>query len=167
MPKIRFRATLKKDFVRSRCGRCIDCTCTYMYMTSTPITPHVEDACIRYRVDGSKHFCPLSASTQSSDSSPYPFTLSHPNPHHQDPPPTNMSRLLTPLKDLQVLKHHIPAHGLTPNTSIQDKPLMIYKSAFVPSVSASDIESHLRAVGVVEPQWRYTMFSTSHFHVCF
>lgn len=78
-----------------------------------------------------------------------------------------MSRLLTPLKDLQVLKHQIPVHGLTPNTSIQNKPLMIYKSAFAPSISASDIESHLRSVGVVEPQWRYTMFSTSHFHVCF
>ncbi|KAK3670863.1 hypothetical protein LTR78_009307 [Recurvomyces mirabilis] len=67
-----------------------------------------------------------------------------------------MAAKLTPLKDLKVLKHQIPAHGLTLNTSIQNKPLMIYRSAFM-SPSALSIESHLRSVGVVEPQWR-----TSH-----
>lgn len=73
---------------------------------------------------------------------------------------------LTPLKDLQVLKHQIPAHGLTPNTSIQNKPLLIYKSAFPSAkITAGDIESHLSSVGVVAPQWRYTMYSRSHFHV--
>ena len=66
-----------------------------------------------------------------------------------------------------MLKHQIPAHGLTPNTSIQNKPLFIYKSAFASSVSASDIEGHLSSIGVVSPQWRYSMFTTSHFHVCF
>jgi len=74
-----------------------------------------------------------------------------------------MTSKLTPLKDLKVLKHQIPAHGLTPNTSIQNKPLLIYRSAFL-SPSASHIESHLSSVGVVSPQWRYTMYSTSHFH---
>jgi len=72
---------------------------------------------------------------------------------------------LTPLKDLRVFKHQIPAHGLTPNTSLQHKPLLIYKSAFPTNVTAGEIESHLTAVGVVEPQWRYTMYSRSHFHV--
>jgi uncharacterized protein YjlB len=70
-----------------------------------------------------------------------------------------------PLKDLKVLKHQIPAHGLTPNTSIQGKPLLIYKSAFPHNVTASEIERHLSSVGVVKPQWRYTMYSRSHFHV--
>lgn len=72
---------------------------------------------------------------------------------------------LTPLSSLRVSKHQIPAHDLVPNTSIHQKPLLIYHSAFAPStVSASAIESHLGAVGVVVPQWRYTMYSTTHFH---
>lgn len=72
--------------------------------------------------------------------------------------------MLTPLSDLRVSKHLIPAHGMTPNTSIQNKPLMIYHAAFGNKTSASAIESHLKSVGVVDPQWRYTMYSTSHFH---
>jgi uncharacterized protein YjlB len=75
-----------------------------------------------------------------------------------------MSVKLTPLKDLRVLKHQIPAHGLTPNTSITNKPLLIYKSAFQSNVTAGEIESHLTSVGVVKPAWRYTMYSRSHFH---
>ena len=75
-----------------------------------------------------------------------------------------MASKLTPLKDLKVLKHQIPAHGLVPNTSIQGKPLMIYKSAFPPNTSASEIESHLSSIGVVTPQWRFTMYSFDHFH---
>ncbi|KZF23472.1 hypothetical protein L228DRAFT_246244 [Xylona heveae TC161] len=74
---------------------------------------------------------------------------------------------LTPLKELEVIKRQIPAHGLIPNTSIQNKPLLIYKGAFRGSgntVSASAIESHLSSVGIVSPQWRYTMYSTTHFH---
>lgn len=71
---------------------------------------------------------------------------------------------LTALKDLHVSSYQIPAFGLIPNTSIQKKPLLIYHSAFHPSVSASAIESHLSSVGVVSPQWRYTMYSQSHFH---
>lgn len=71
---------------------------------------------------------------------------------------------VTPLSQLRVSKHMIPAHGLTPNTSIMNKPLLIYHSAFGANTSASQIESHLNSVGVVSPQWRYTMYSTSHFH---
>ncbi|KAK5676357.1 hypothetical protein LTS10_011169 [Elasticomyces elasticus] len=74
-----------------------------------------------------------------------------------------MAAKLTPFKDLQVLRHQIPAHGLTPNTSLQHKPLLIYRSAFT-NPSASSIESHFSHIGVVDPQWRYTMYTTSHFH---
>lgn len=75
-----------------------------------------------------------------------------------------MAARLTPLKDLKVLSHQIPAHKLTPNTSLQHKPLLIYKSCFPPNTNASSIERHLKDVSVVTPQWRYTMYSTSHFH---
>lgn len=73
--------------------------------------------------------------------------------------------LLTPLKGLRVTCHQIPAFDLIPNTSIQCKPLLIYHAAFHPSViTASGIETHLTTVGVVTPQWRYTMYNTTHFH---
>ncbi|KAL8737295.1 MAG: hypothetical protein Q9181_001819 [Wetmoreana brouardii] len=71
---------------------------------------------------------------------------------------------LTALKDLRVSSHQIPALDRIPNTSIQRKPLLIYHSAFQPGTSTSTIESHLNTVGAVVPQWRYTMYSTSHFH---
>jgi uncharacterized protein YjlB len=71
---------------------------------------------------------------------------------------------LTPLTSLRVSRHFIPAHGLVPNTSIQQKPLLIYHAAFPSSTSASAIEFHLQFIGVVDPAWRYTMYSTSHFH---
>ncbi|KAI9751878.1 MAG: hypothetical protein M4579_005860 [Chaenotheca gracillima] len=72
---------------------------------------------------------------------------------------------LTPLSALRVSRHLIPRHDLLPNTSIQNHPLLIYHSAFTPAqTSASSIESHLRSTGVVTPQWRYTMYSTTHFH---
>ncbi|KAF7505329.1 hypothetical protein GJ744_001032 [Endocarpon pusillum] len=70
---------------------------------------------------------------------------------------------LTALKNLQVGQHRIPAFNNFPNTSIQGKPLLIYHSAFQ-TPSASQIESHLSSIGVVTPAWRYTMYSTSHFH---
>jgi uncharacterized protein YjlB len=71
---------------------------------------------------------------------------------------------LTPLAKLRVSTHRIARHGLTPNTSIQNKPLLIYHSAFAPSTTASNIESHLKSIAVVTPQWRYTMYPTTHFH---
>ena len=71
---------------------------------------------------------------------------------------------LAPLTSLQISKHMIPRHKLLPNTSIQKKPLLIYHAAIPPSASASDIENHLKSVGVVIPQWRYTMYDTTHFH---
>ena len=73
---------------------------------------------------------------------------------------------LVPLPALKVTTHQIPAHAHTPNTSLQQKPLLIYHSVFPSShnLTAASIESHLLAQGVVKPQWRYTMYSTSHFH---
>ena len=65
---------------------------------------------------------------------------------------------LTLLKDLRVSSHQIPSFDRIPNTSIQKKPLLIYHSAFLAGTSASTMESHLKAVNMVEPQWRYTMY---------
>ncbi|KAI4859722.1 RmlC-like cupin domain-containing protein [Hypoxylon rubiginosum] len=71
----------------------------------------------------------------------------------------------TPLASLRVSRHSIPAHGLIPNTSIQNQPLFHYHGAFpAATLTASSVESHLTSVGVVEPQWRFTMYSTTHFH---
>ncbi|KAI0010916.1 RmlC-like cupin domain-containing protein [Xylariaceae sp. FL0662B] len=70
-----------------------------------------------------------------------------------------------PLASVRVSRHTIPAHNLIPNTSIQNKPLLHYHGAFPPdTLTASGIESHLTSVGVVEPQWCFTMYSTTHFH---
>jgi uncharacterized protein YjlB len=72
---------------------------------------------------------------------------------------------LAPLSSLRVTRHQIPKHGLIPNTSIHNKPLTIYREVFTaPNITASQIESHLRSVGVCLPQWRYTMYTTTHFH---
>ncbi|KAI3394902.1 hypothetical protein diail_2073 [Diaporthe ilicicola] len=67
------------------------------------------------------------------------------------------------LSTLRVSRHLIPSHGRLPNSSILQKPLLIYHSVFA-NPSASAIESHLTSVGVVVPQWRYSMYPTSHFH---
>ena len=71
---------------------------------------------------------------------------------------------VTPLSSLRVSRHCIPRFNLTPNTSIQNYPLLIYHACFPESTSASAIESHLQSLGVVIPHWRYTMYSTSHTH---
>lgn len=71
---------------------------------------------------------------------------------------------LAPLSSLRVSRHHIPRWIQIPNCSIQQRPLLIYHGVFGLSASADDMESHLRRVGVVTPQWRYTMYDTTHFH---
>ena len=71
--------------------------------------------------------------------------------------------LLTPLSALRVSRHHIPSYKGLPNSSIQNKPLSIYHSTFQ-NATVSRIESHLASTAVVEPAWRYTMYSTTHFH---
>lgn len=85
-------------------------------------------------------------------------------------PSSNVS-IITPLDSLSVTRRQIPSHGKTiPNTSIQGHPLTIYHSAFVLNdehrlqIDPSSIERHLISTGVVLPQWRYTMYPTSHFH---
>lgn len=73
--------------------------------------------------------------------------------------------LLMPLTNLKVSRYQIPRHRLIPNTSIQKKPLLIYHKAFDPiQLTTSKIESHIQSVGVCEPQWRYSMYDTTHFH---
>ncbi|KAI0645296.1 RmlC-like cupin domain-containing protein [Trametes meyenii] len=72
---------------------------------------------------------------------------------------------LTPLAALQVERHQIPAHGLIPNTSIQRLPLIIYRGVFpAPTPAAEQIESHIVAVGVCEPMWKYQMYADDHYH---
>ncbi|KAJ6443900.1 cupin domain-containing protein [Purpureocillium lavendulum] len=70
----------------------------------------------------------------------------------------------TTLSALRVSRHDIPAWNMIPNTSIQNRPLLIYHGAFPSTTSPSAVESHLSRVGVVEPQWRFTMYDTTHFH---
>lgn len=71
---------------------------------------------------------------------------------------------LNPISTLRVSRHLIPAHGLIPNTSIQQNPLLIYHAAFPPSATPLAIEKHLSKIDAVVPQWRYTMFPTTHYH---
>lgn len=71
---------------------------------------------------------------------------------------------ITRLEDLRVSSHQIPAVDRIPNTSIQRRPLLILHSVFHPGTPASTMEAHLSTVGVVDPQWRYTMYGVSHFH---
>ncbi|KAL9631123.1 MAG: hypothetical protein Q9164_006062 [Protoblastenia rupestris] len=72
--------------------------------------------------------------------------------------------LLAPLKEIKVSSHQIPAFENMPNTSIQNKPLLIYHGAFRSNTSATIIERHLSDIGVVEAEWRYSMYTFSHFH---
>lgn len=73
---------------------------------------------------------------------------------------------LTPLSTLRTSTYHIPAHNNTPNTTLSNHPLLVYRGVFPssPSLNSASIESHLADLGVVAPQWRYTMYSQSHFH---
>lgn len=79
-------------------------------------------------------------------------------------PPTQ----LTPLTALRTTTHQIPAHPASPspipNTSLTNRPLLIYHNAFPAPTTPAAIESHLTRLAVVRPAWRYTMYSTSHFH---
>ncbi|EUC42388.1 hypothetical protein COCMIDRAFT_103644 [Bipolaris oryzae ATCC 44560] len=70
---------------------------------------------------------------------------------------------LTPLSALRISAHYIPSHALIPNTTPHGHPLIIYHSAFPPSTSPSTLEAHVPRNGL-SPQWRYTMYSTTHYH---
>ncbi|KAH9834216.1 uncharacterized protein C8Q71DRAFT_859869 [Rhodofomes roseus] len=80
--------------------------------------------------------------------------------------PVRHTLKITPLSALRTSTHHIPAHAHIPNTSLAPHPLLIYHGAFArdPTPQPSAIEAHLKRVGVVSPQWSYTMYSQSHFH---
>ncbi|KAJ5727859.1 hypothetical protein N7493_005679 [Penicillium malachiteum] len=67
-----------------------------------------------------------------------------------------------PRSEIQVTYRQIPSCNRIPNTAIQCKPLMIYHGAF--NATPADLQRRLRAVGEVEPQWVYTMYSQTHFH---
>ncbi|CAO2653613.1 Nn.00g030240.m01.CDS01 [Neocucurbitaria sp. VM-36] len=73
------------------------------------------------------------------------------------------SLTLTPLSSLRLSAHYIPSHAHLPNTTPHNHPLLIYHSAFPPSTSPSTLESHL-PTNAITPQWRYTMYSTTHYH---
>ncbi|KAF2628951.1 hypothetical protein BU25DRAFT_439003 [Macroventuria anomochaeta] len=70
---------------------------------------------------------------------------------------------LTPLSSLRISAHYIPSHSLLPNTTPHGHPLLIYHSCFPATTSPSAIESHL-PTNSIAPQWRYTMYTTSHYH---
>jgi uncharacterized protein YjlB len=78
---------------------------------------------------------------------------------------------LKPASEIRISQHLIPAWKRIPNTSIQNKPLLIYhgvvsknSSSADSSVSASQLSTHLESVGAVVPQWQYTMYRQTHFH---
>ncbi|KAF1924877.1 uncharacterized protein M421DRAFT_424298 [Didymella exigua CBS 183.55] len=70
---------------------------------------------------------------------------------------------LTPLSSLRTSAHYIPSYSLLPNTTPHGHPLLTYHSCFAPSTTPSSLESHLASNGT-SPQWRYTMYTTSHYH---
>jgi uncharacterized protein YjlB len=67
-----------------------------------------------------------------------------------------------PASEIRISRHAIPAWHRIPNTSIQNKPLLIYHSAF--NASASQLSARLEEIGAVVPQWQYTMYRQTHFH---
>jgi uncharacterized protein YjlB len=67
-----------------------------------------------------------------------------------------------PPADIKVSQHYIPAWQRIPNTSIQNKPLLIYHSAFI--ASASQLSARLKEINEVVPQWQYPMYRRGHFH---
>ncbi|KAG8954126.1 hypothetical protein FRC04_000346 [Tulasnella sp. 424] len=106
-------------------------------------------------------------------------TWSDPDPFRFDerradsPPPTSQSRMSNkPARKLSVKRGldapappgTVKVIALFDYSATESKPLLIYHSAFPSDVSASDIESHLSNVGIVDPQWRYSMYKTTHYH---
>lgn len=76
-----------------------------------------------------------------------------------------MTLSLTPIEKLDLTTHYIPPHPTRriPNTPPRSHPLLVYRSAFDPTTPPAQIEMHLQTKRIV-PQWRYTMYKTSHFH---
>lgn len=72
---------------------------------------------------------------------------------------------LTPLPSLTYTTHQIPSSTSPsfPNNPLPSPPLIIYHAAYPTNTSPSTIEAHLR-LNTLIPQWRYTMYTTSHYH---
>jgi len=70
---------------------------------------------------------------------------------------------LTPLASLKISTHLIPSHAFLPNTTPHSHPLIIYHAAYPPSTPPSAIET-LLTKNSITPQWRYTMYTTTHYH---
>lgn len=64
--------------------------------------------------------------------------------------------------DIRVTSRQIPSWFGIPNTSIQNKPLLIYHDAF--DATPSELTKQLEGVGEVVPQWVYGMYGHTHFH---
>ncbi|TFK47407.1 cupin domain-containing protein [Heliocybe sulcata] len=75
-----------------------------------------------------------------------------------------MSSIANALSDVKVETYHIPRHGRIPNSDPTSKPLIYYQSLFKPGASKTAIKDYVNSIKVVEPQWTYTMYPTSHFH---
>lgn len=69
----------------------------------------------------------------------------------------------TPISSLKFATHLIPSYSRLPNCTPHSHPLLIYYSAFPSTTPPSDLEAHLPTNGLT-PQWRYTMYSTTHYH---
>lgn len=80
------------------------------------------------------------------------------------PPDMTASIEIKPLQSLKVSSYQIPAHKGIANTSNQGHPLLIYHRCIRSTSSPAVIEKHLEDIDAVTPQWRYTMYSTNHFH---
>ncbi|KAJ0425907.1 hypothetical protein BJY00DRAFT_273989 [Aspergillus carlsbadensis] len=62
---------------------------------------------------------------------------------------------IKPYSDIQVTCRQIPEWERIPNTSLQSKPLMIYRQAFY--ASADELSEHLEKFGEVPPSWAYSI----------
>lgn len=69
-----------------------------------------------------------------------------------------------PLNSIKVFAYQIARNATShaPNTSIQDLPLLVYRSAF-DSKEHTKLKETLRQNGI-EPQWTYGMYPFSHYH---
>ena len=70
---------------------------------------------------------------------------------------------VTPLSSLTVLKYGNPEYNLIPQ-SVQNHPLLIYRSCFPDWASASEVKSHLLSLAVVDPHRTGTLLIRDHFY---
>ena len=68
------------------------------------------------------------------------------------------------VEKLRVSGHLIPRHGRIPNTSVQNRPLLIYYRCFPPAATAETMQMQLRIAGAVLPRPPEAMNTATHFH---